>query len=175
MTAVATTRVCEVASPGCESSSSTVTVAGTSGWTFDTTMAYCCCAAFSDADTTALSRSAAQYSQPTLESCCVARRQSCTHAPCRHAYPLVTSHVLPACHDVPVASQVATVCPWHSMSPGAHVAQASRDGAHTCPVVAQSVVVCHEPPPGSHAWSVVPLHCTSPSEHAGASDWATSR
>src|SRR5580704_13241298 len=67
MTALAITCVACVASPGAESSCSTVTVAGTSGCTFDTTMAYCCAAAFSDGEMSALSRSAPQYSQPTFD------------------------------------------------------------------------------------------------------------
>ena len=73
------------ASPGLESSCSTVTCAATSGCTFETTMAYCCAAAFSDGETSALSRSAPQYSQPTFDCSGDAWSQSCTHAPLRHA------------------------------------------------------------------------------------------
>ena len=81
----ATTSVMCAASPGCESSCSTVTWATRSGCTLDTTIAYCCAAALSDGEMSALSRSTPQYSQPTFESCCAACWQSCRQTPARHA------------------------------------------------------------------------------------------
>ena len=85
MTAVATVESWCTASPEIESSCVTVTWAGTSGCTFETTMAYCWAAALSDGEMSALSRSAAQYSHPTLDSSAEAWLHSWVHAPSRHA------------------------------------------------------------------------------------------
>src|ERR1700681_1436398 len=98
MTALPTTRLWWVASPGSESSCSTMTVAETSGCTLETTTAYCWAAALSDGETTALSRSTAKYSHPMFDRCADAWSQSCAHAPVRHAYPFETSHASESTH-----------------------------------------------------------------------------
>src|ERR1019366_3369308 len=143
MIALAITWVECVASPGAESSCSTTTCAGKSGCTLDTTMAYCCAAAFSDGDTSALSRSAPQYSQPTFDCSAEAWLHSCWHPPPRHAYPCVGSHTRVGFQVCPAASQVTTDCCSQLVEPGLHFAHADSAATQIWPAAPQSVVACH--------------------------------
>src|ERR1700691_867341 len=110
-------------------------------------MAYCCAAAFSEGDTSALSRSAPQYSQPTFDCSADAWSHSSWHAPPRHARPCVVSQARVGFHVWPEASQVTTDCSWQLVEPGLHTPHADRAGMQICPAALQSVVFCHEGAP----------------------------
>jgi hypothetical protein len=166
MVATPTTRVA-LGAPTAESSSSTVTCAGTSGSAFETTSANCCDAALSEGDTIALSRSAAQYSQPTFDCWRVASAHRSTHTPRRQAIPFAPSHVSAASHAPPCASQRVTLGPSQRTSPGAHDAHARSDGAHTSPRAAQSSPAIHEGAAPPHVTSTPPWHSVVPAVHAG--------
>ena len=101
----------------------------------------------------ALSRSTAQYSQPTLERWASARLHRSTQSPETHAMPLAASHVCTGAVVVPVTSHARTVAPSQLRAAGRHAVQAVSDGAHTffaAPQSSRCVVV-----------SPSRLHCTS--------------
>src|SRR5580700_975613 len=116
---------------------------GTSGWALETTTAYCCAAAFSVALITALSRSAAQYSHPMLLRSMVACAQRLTHTPCRHASPVVGSHVATVSLALPSARQRSACCPWQLGSWGTQAVHWKSVGAHTLPWDEQSSPEAH--------------------------------
>src|ERR1700689_1359896 len=106
-------------------------------------MAYCCAAAFSEGETSALSMSAPQFSQPTFESWAAASSHSSSHSPSRHAWPVEVSHVWVVVHCMPAASQVCTSWPTHCVPPGTHEAHAWIAATHVIGAL-HVAVVCHE-------------------------------
>src|SRR5262245_37660812 len=98
-------------SPGLPLSRKIWTLTGTSGCGFDTTTANCCAAALLAAEIMALSRSTAQYSQPTLLRWVLARVQRSTQLPSRQALPLAGSHVATGVLVFPSLSQTLATCP----------------------------------------------------------------
>src|SRR5437867_5624491 len=114
------------------------TVATTSGWAFEMTIAYCCEAALSDALTIALSRSTPQYSQPTFDCWRLARSQRSAHRPSRHAICFDVSHVSPGIQVAPSSEHVRVSSPAHERSVGKHIVHFKSPGAQTNPCLPQS-------------------------------------
>src|SRR5262249_32038594 len=126
-----------------ESSCSMTTCARTSGCGLETTTANCCAAALRLASTTALSRSTAQYSQPTLLLTMAATLQSAWQMPWRQAKPMSPSHVAPSVMELPSALQMRTVVPLQEVDDGSHMAQRRSDLLHTWLFAAQSSAMTH--------------------------------
>lgn len=147
------------ASPGNESSCSMLTLAVTSGCGLLTTTANCCAAALSEALTLALSRSTAQYSQPTLLRCCSAWLHRSMQLPERQALPVVGSQVLPGVITSPLASHCWVVWPSQEPAFGTQVLHWNSPGTHTRPWALQSSRVTQVSLPPSF-W-----HSCRPPEH----------
>ena len=156
------------ASPGCPSSWNTCTTAATSGCGFEITTANCCAAALLVGLIIALSRSTAQYSQPTLLRWVVARLQRLKHAPLRQAIPWLVSQVAVRSPLVPSALHARTLSPSQVGWLGMHSVQAKRLDAQTFPAAVQSAVVTHAAVLPSHFWSCPTAQRCDPTTHTGS-------